>query len=403
MSGPLRDVRVIDLTSVVLGPYATQILADFGADVIKVETADGDVLRHVGVARHPGMGSNFLHMNRNKRSIVLDLKQPAGRDALLRLVETADVLVYNMRPQAMARLGLRYADCAAVNPRLLYVGAFGYGQDGPYAEKPAYDDLVQGAAGISRLLEASGATEPRYAPLTLCDHVVGLNTANVVMAALYHRERSGEGQSIDVPMFETMAEFVLGDHMGGRTFDPPAGPTGYTRVLSRDRRPYRTQDGYVAVLVYNDKQWQSFFRLIGREDLTADPRFSSHTSRAHHIDEVYAFVAETILGRTTAAWLEGFAQADIPAMPVYTPDELINDPHLAAVGFFREVEHPTEGRIRMMRTPSRWTESQPAYRHHAPVLGQHTAEVLREHGYADADIDAMLATGAARAAAPLAR
>ena len=262
MAGPLAGTTVIDLTTVVMGPYATQILGDLGAQVIKIEAPGGDNVRHVGPMRNHGMGHMFMHLNRNKKSVVLDLKQPAGREALLRIAAKADVLIYNIRPQAMQRLRLGYADVAAANPRIIYVGAYGYGQQGPYATRPAYDDLIQGMTGIPWLAQQAGSEDPRYIPATLADRIVGLHAVYAVTTALYHRERTGEGQSVEVPMFECMSQMVLGDHLGGRTFDPPLGPSGYARVLAPERRPFRTRDGYVCVLMYNDKQWQSFFRLI---------------------------------------------------------------------------------------------------------------------------------------------
>ncbi|HYH19552.1 MAG TPA: CoA transferase [Azospirillum sp.] len=399
MSGPLNGVRILDLTTVLMGPYATQILGELGADVIKVEPPQGDTVRGIGPMRHPGMGAIFLHANRAKRSIALDLKQPDGRQALLDLARTADVLIYNVRPQAMARLGLSYAEVAAVNPRIVYVGLFGYGQDGPYAAKPAYDDLIQGAVGIPTLFAASTGGEPRYVPATMVDRTVGLHAVYAVTAALFHRERTGQGQAVDVPMFETMTHFVQGDHMGGATFEPAAGPTGYPRLLAPQRRPYRTSDGYICALIYNDKQWRSFFELIGRPDvLDGDPRFADMDSRTRHIDELYGFVAEYLATRTTAEWMEALTRADIPVMRLHTLDSLLEDPHLTATGFFSVVEHPREGSIRSMAVPTRWSATPPAVERQAPALGEHSAEVLREAGYDDATIAALAERGVIREA-----
>jgi crotonobetainyl-CoA:carnitine CoA-transferase CaiB-like acyl-CoA transferase len=238
MTGPLAGLRILDLTTVLMGPYATQILGDMGADVIKIESPEGDSVRGIGPFRNPGMGSIFLQANRGKRSIVLDLKQPQGREALLKFVETADVLVYNLRAQVMQRLALGYADVAAANPRIIYAGLFGYGQNGPYAARPAYDDLMQGGTGIPSLVQRAGNSAPRYMPLAIADRVVGIWAVGAINAALWHRERTGQGQSIDIPMFETMAQLVLGDHMGGGLFEPAQGAMGYGRLLSHDRRPY---------------------------------------------------------------------------------------------------------------------------------------------------------------------
>jgi len=401
MSGPLAGVRVIDLTTVVLGPFATQILADLGADVVKVESPEGDVLRHIAPMRNPGMGHIFLHHNRNKRSIVLDLKQPAGRDALLRLAGSGDVLIYNVRPQAMRRLRLGYEDVAAVNPRIVYVGAYGYGESGRYAGQPAYDDLIQGMVGLPWLTHAAGADRPRYVPTAITDRITGLATVNAVTSALFCRERTGKGQAVEVPMFETLAHMVLGDHMGGRTFEPPLSPARYERMLAPHRVPYATRDGYLCVLVYNDKHWRSFFKLIGREEMfESDPRFSSQEARSRNIGEVYAFVAENMLTRTSAQWLRSLKEADIPVAPLNSVDDIIDDPHLGESGFFVMTEHPTEGRLRMMAAPGAWSRTQPGALRPAPRLGEHSGEILREGGYADTEIAAMIAGGITRTPAP---
>jgi len=401
MSGPLTGVRIIDLTTVVMGPFATQILADLGADVVKVEPPEGDVLRHIAPMRHPGMGHIFLHHNRNKRSIVLDLKQPAGRDALLRLAGSGDVLIYNVRPQAMRRLRLGYEDVAAVNPRIVYVGAYGYGERGRYAGQPAYDDLIQGMVGLPWLTHAAGADRPRYVPTAITDRITGLATVNAVTSALFCRERTGKGQAVEVPMFETLAHMVLGDHMGGRTFEPPLSPARYERMLAPHRVPYATRDGYVCVLVYNDKHWRSFFKLIGREEMfESDPRFSSQEARSRNIGEIYAFVAEIMLTRTSAEWLRALKEADIPVAPLHSVDDIIDDPHLGESAFFVMTEHPTEGRLRMMATPGAWSRTQPGALRPAPRLGEHSVEILREAGYADTEIAAMIASGVTRTPAP---
>ena len=396
MAGPLTGVRIVDLTSVILGPYGTQILADFGADVIKVESPEGDVIRHAAPLKHSGMGHIFLHHNRNKRSIVLDLKRPAARDALLRLVAGADALLHNSRPQAMARLKLSYEDVKAVNERVIYVGAYGYSEQGPYAGRPAYDDLIQGMVAIPSLFAESGAGRPRFVPSAVADRVTGLSMAHALTAALYYRERTGRGQAIEVPMFETMAEMILSDHLGGHTFDPPIAPPGYPRMFAPHRAPYRTSDGYVCVLIYIDKQWRAFFRMLGREEMMEEPRFASQEARSRNIAEVYAFVAEQLVTRTSAEWLRLFAEADIPATPLNTLDDLIADPHLHATAFFCNEEHPSEGTLRTMAVPSSWSESQPERRLPAPRLGEHSLEILREAGVSEDDIAAMLASGATR-------
>ncbi len=391
--GPLANVKILDLTTVVMGPYATQILGDMGADIIKVESPAGDNMRWVGPMKNPGMGHIFLHANRNKRSLVLDLKQAAGREALLKLAATSDVMVYNVRPAAMARLGLSYADVRAVNEKIIYVGAFGYREDGPYAGRPAYDDLIQGAAGIAALSQVQSGEVPRYAPVTLGDRSVGLQLATAVTAALFHLARRGEGQAIEVTMFESLSQFVLGDHMGGKTFDPPLGSTGYARLLAPHRRPYATADGYLCVLIYNDQQWLRFFSLIGRDDLCTDPRFCDHSSRAANIDAVYEFVAEVMQTISTATWIDLLTEGDIPFAPMHTVDSLIEDEHLNAIGFFPQYEHPSEGKLRTTAPVGKWSKTPLSIRSHAARLGEHSREVLHEAGYSVAEIDAMIARG----------
>jgi crotonobetainyl-CoA:carnitine CoA-transferase CaiB-like acyl-CoA transferase len=395
LPGPLTGIRILDLTTVLMGPYATLMLGDMGADVIKIEPPQGDMVRKIGPARNPGMGTMFLQTNRSKRSLVLDLKQPAAREALLSLAKTADALVYNVRPQAMARLGLAYEDVAAVNPGIVYAGLFGYRQDGPYAANPAYDDLIQGSVSLPSIMQRAGAQTPRYIPCNVADRSVGLAAVGVILAALLHRQRTGEGQRVDVPMFETMTHFVMGDHMGGMSFEPPLGPPGYERLLAPARRPYPTQDGFVCVLIYTDVQWRNFFRAMGREAvLDADPRFASIASRTRHINELYGELAEIIATRTTGEWLALFGELDIPAMPLHTPESLIEDRHLAATGFFEVVEHPSEGQIRQMQLPSVWSGSVPNPDRPAPRLGEHSAEVLGEAGLSATEIAALAATGA---------
>src|SRR6185295_17327608 len=344
-------------------------------------------MRWVWPFRNAGMGHIFLNANRNKRSIVLDLKQQLAREACLTLAKRADALVYNIRPQAMARLKLGYDDVRAVNPKIIYVGCFGYSQRGPYAAKAAYDDLIQGAAGIPALLKIQGAETPRYAPIIVAVRSVGQQVASAVSAALYYREKSGKGQRVDVPMFEHLLQIVLGEHLGGYTFEPPHGPPGYIRILSPDRRPYETKDGYVCALIYNDKQWKAFFDAIGRPEMFSDPLFSNHEIRSKNYDTAYAFVAEELKKRTTTEWVEAFERADIPVQRMNSLEDIVADPHLAAIGYLKTVEHPTEGKIKTLAVPSEWSESVPEYRRHAPRLGEHTREVLREAGLSEAEID----------------
>jgi crotonobetainyl-CoA:carnitine CoA-transferase CaiB-like acyl-CoA transferase len=395
MSGPLTGVRVLDLTTVVMGPFATQILGDFGADVIKVEPLEGDVMRHAWPARHPGMGSIYLNTNRNKRSVALDLKNAAALEACLAIAKSADVLVYNIRPQAMGRLKLSYEEVKKVSPRIIYVGCFGFSQRGPYAAKAAYDDMIQGAAGIPWLLKKQGAAEPRYAPMIVADRSVGQQVASAVSAALYYREKTGKGQRVDVPMFEHLLQMILGDHLGGYTFEPQHGDPGYHRILAPDRRPYQTKDGYVCALIYNDKQWKAFLDIVGKPEMMKDPQYATQEARSRSYGTAYAFVADEMKKRPTAEWIAALETGDIPVQRMNSLDDIVADPHLAAIGYLRSVEHPSEGRIKALGVPSEWSESSPGYRRHAPRLGEHTREVLKEVGFSDGQIDGLIEAKAA--------
>ena len=392
--GPLAGFRILDLTSVLMGPYATMTLGDLGADVVKVEPPGGDIIRQVGPGRSPLMGGMFLNNNRSKRGIALDLKRPGGRAALLRLAAGSDVLVTNVRPAAMERLQLGYAAVAAANPAIIYASLVGYGQAGPYAARPAYDDLIQGAVGIPALAAANAGAEPRYAPVTMADRVTGLHAATAILAALLARTRTATGQQVEIPMFETMASFVLGDHLSGLAYDPPLDGGGYARLLAPDRKPYATADGHVCALIYTDAHWRRFFALIGRPEMLADPRFCDHPARARHIREVYAEVAAILRTRTTADWLGLLQQADIPCTPVNGIADLLADPHLNQVGFFEDVEHPTEGPMRRLRVHTGWSGTLPEPTRLAPGLGEHGREVLEEAGCSAAEIEAWVAEGA---------
>jgi len=391
---PLHGLRVLDLTTVLMGPYAGQILGDFGADVVKIESREGDVVRQIGPKRHDQMGPLFLNSNRSKRSIVLNLKSDKGRDTFLKLVEEADVLVTNIRPKAMERLGLSEDTLTQANPRLIYTALVGYDQTGPYADRPAYDDLIQGGACLAHSFTRTGA-RPAYVPTAIADRVVGVAAVNAILAAVIERERSGLGQRVEVPMFETMVSIVLADHMGGLTFEPPLDQGGYPRHLSPDRRPYQTKDGYICALVYNDGHWKRFFEAIGRPDMpSADPRFTSFSSRMDHIGEVYAELSEILLTRTTEEWLALFFEADIPAMPMHSFASVMTDPHLVSTGFFETVLHPTEGMIRTMAVPAKFSRTPAAMSRLPPLLGEHGAEVLSEVGFDANAIAELVSNGA---------
>ena len=392
--GPLEGIRVVDVSTMLMAPYATQILGDMGADVIKVESPEGDPVRGIGPLRHPGMGAIFLNCNRSKRSIVLDLKQSAGLVAANDLIKGADVLVYNLRPQSMARLGLNYEAVSRINSRIIYTGLYGYGQAGPYAAKPAFDDLIQGAVAMPWLARMADGSEPRYVPTAIVDRGVALWAVGQISAALYYRGRTGQGQKIDVPMFEMMASFVLGDHLAGHAFEPPIGAPGYPRMLNPHRHPYPTKDGFVCAMVYTDRHWRSFFRALGREeDFDRDPRYRSMTTRTENIVALYRELADLLLTRTTAEWLELLNRADIPAMPLNSLESLLADEHLSATGFFSFADHPSEGRLREMAFPSTWSVTQPQGTRPVPRHGEHSLEVLREIGYNDERIEALIRSG----------
>ena len=397
--GPLAGIRVLDLTTVVLGPLATQILGDLGAEVIKVESPEGDIMRYAGPARHREMGHVFLNLNRNKRSLVLDLKRPEAAPILLRLAARSDVLMHNMRPQAMARLGFAWERLQDVNPRLVYCSAQGYGQNGPLADRPAFDDIIQGGCGLVSLEMTTGG-DARFVPTLIGDKTVGLTMVYAVMAALLQRAHTGRGQAIEVPMLETMTAFVMAEHMGGLTFDPPIGPPGYARMLAPDRRPHRTADGYICILPYTDRHWRDFFRLAGRPEFAEDPRLSDAQTRSRHVAELYALVAQCVLDRSNAYWLDRLKAADIPCGPVNPLAELPADAQLAAVDFFPLTEHPSEGAIRIVRPPVRFGDADCALRHPAPRLGEHSRAILREAGLAEPEIDDLLARRIAMEAAP---
>lgn len=399
MAGPLQGVRIVELTSIVLGPWACQLLADMGADVVKVEAPRGDSNRALGASRTAGMGALYLTCNRNKRSLVLDLTKPGARDALLKLIAKADVFVHNNRPQVMTKLRLEYADLKQVSPRLIYCGAYGYSKKGPYGNRGALDDSIQAVSGMAMLNIETGA--PRYMPTIVADKTTAITAVYGILAALFHRERTGEGQELEVPMFETMVSFLMAEHQWGMTFEPPLGAPGYTRMMNR--RPYKTLDGYIAILPYLDAHWTTFCERAGRRDLLEDPRFANLAARLKHIAETYAETEKTIATRTTQDWLDLFAGTSIPTVRVNRLEDLAADPHLEAVGFWSFVEHPTEGRLRAPAFPVNFGATPADIRRHAPCMGEHTVEVLREAGLSDAEIDALCASGAALTAKQVTR
>lgn len=392
---PLAGIRVVDLTSAVVGPYCTQVLADYGAEVIKLEEKSGDVIRWIsGRSRTPGMSGKFMHMNRNKRSISLDLKQSAGRDALLKLVDTADVFLHNMRNAAVGRLGLDADTLRARRANLVYCGIAGFGSDGRYAGRPAYDSILQGGTALASLL-AGADGEPRYVPYVVIDRTAGLMVAHAVLAALFARERDGRGRVIEVPMFESYAGLLLSEHLYGHSFQPPTDRLGDRRLLDANARPVRTRDGHVCITTNTDDQVRKLFLSLGRPDLAIDARFATSLSRIEHIAEFFAVRAELLAQRGTDEIVELLLKHDVPCMPCHTLESLLADPHLGDVGLVQTDRHPTQGTIRQIRPAIRMTGFDPAVRLPAPHIGEHTATVLAELGYAPGQIADLFRGGAA--------
>ncbi|KOV60557.1 CaiB/BaiF CoA transferase family protein [Streptomyces sp. MMG1121] len=378
--GPLNGVRVVELASVIMGPYAAQQLGDLGADVIKVEAPAGDMTRQYPPTRSPGMGALALNLNRNKRSVAIDLKAPGGRDALLALLATADVFITNIRPQALRRLALGYEDVAAVNSGLVYLNAQGFRSDSALGGHAAYDDVVQAASGLVWLNEQVSGV-PHFVPTVLVDKICGLVIVQSVLAALHHRDRTGQGQRVEVPMADTMLAFNLVEHLAAATPDPPQGPIGYARALSSRRRATRTADGWMCVLPYSDRNWRDFFAFVGRPELADDPRFDSLADRARNVDELYVLAGELTGRFTSAAWQEFCDTAGIPAAPVLSLDEAAGSDYAAEGGLLRTVEHPTEGGYRLIGQPVRFWATPAGLHRHCPRIGEHTEEVLAEIGH----------------------
>jgi len=392
-SGPLTGVTVIDLSTVVFGPLTSQILADYGANVIKVEAPGGDSTRNTGPAIEKGMAAIFLGSNRSKRSIVLDLKQPKACEAVVALSDRADVFMHSMRPQKLESLGISPEMLCTRNPRLVYAGLHGFAAGGPYSGRPAYDDIIQGMSGLVALAQMQTGN-PTYLPTIAADKTCAQIAAHAVLAALFARERTGRGGFVEIPMFEAMVAFNLVEHLYGQHFEPPLGDAGYPRVLTPWRRPYRTADGLICMTPYTDRHWSRFFREVGRADLESDPRFMGISSRTRHIRELLEIAAGYVASGTTAHWISTCDRLEIPAAPIADLDELIEDPHLTSTGFFRHVDDPSMGRLRFTGVPVKF-DGQRASIAMPPRLGQDTRHVLREAGLDASAIDALISSGAA--------
>lgn len=400
MPGPLHGIRVIDLSSVVLGPYCTQILGDLGADIIKVESPEGDTTRMTGPQRSPDMAALFMGVNRNKRSIVLDLKQDSAKKVLWQLIETADVFVYSIRPQKLEKLGFGERAVRSANPAIICAGLHGYQSEGPYTGQPAYDDVIQGQSGSADLM-ARLIGEPRYMPSIVADKTVALVATYSIIAALFARQQTGVGQFVEIPMFETMVSFNLVEHLFGGYFSPAEGEIGYSRVLAPWRRPYKTKDSYICMLAYTDPQWQRFWHEVGAEGYAMDPRFVSLKSRSEHIGELYRLAGTFMTSRTTDEWITVLNRLEIPTARIARLEELVDDPHLKAIDFFKTVSHPTEGDLVLTGMPVKFSETPAEVDRLQPKLGEHSVEVLETLGLDGSDIDQLIETGACVDGAPL--
>ena len=391
-TGPLAGVRLLDLTSVVAGPYMTEQLGDLGADVIKIESPEGDISRDIGPRRNPGMSAQFLNFNRNKRSVVLDLKQPAGIEALKRIVPTCAAFVANMRPLALERLGITYAEISKVNPSIVYLRIVGFGEEGMDRDRPALDDIIQAASGLVSLQEElTGA--PSYIGMALADMTVGLMASAALTAALYRRAVTGDGEEVEVRMYDSMAAFVLQTHLSGSIFEPPLGPPIYPRSVARGRRPLKTADGAISVAPYTDRQWSGFYRAVGRPDIEEDSRFQGTYQRSNHLQELYQIVGELLSDEPTSHWLDEFAREDVPCYRVNTTADLLADPGLEAAGLFLQAEHPSEGPLKLLNNPLRFSQNPLRLREFPPLLGADTESVLMEVGYSIEELAALRRAG----------
>ena len=390
-TGPLKGIRILDLTSVVNGAYATQMLADQGADVIKLEDPGGDIMRKPGVPEGRNaelLGPNFLTLNRNKRSIVLDLKTEKARKAVAKLIATCDVFVASVRYEALTRLGLAYKEVSAIRPDIIYAHASGFGSDGPYAGLPAYDDLIQAASGMADLIPRTFGGEPAFLPTQAADKVSGLFLAQAISAALFHRERTGKGQFVEVPMLECVTSFVLVENLYGHVYVPPGDQLGYPRTLNPFRKPFATRDGHIGLLPYSDKHWAVFFRVADFGDVFASrPEFATVAGRNNNIRELYALVEQAAATKTTQEWIDLLRPLSIPVIALNRLDDLENDPHLKAVGFFEQLVHPQVGRYQLPKPPVRFASTPASIRSHAPQLGEHTEEILAEAGMSADEIE----------------
>ena len=394
-NGPLSGVKILDMTSVVLGPYATQLLADMGAETIKVETPIGDLMRTAGPSPHGDMGPIFLTLNRNKKSVVLDLTKDEAKAVFRKMLAECDIFMTNVRPDGLKRLGFGYDEVAKIKEDIVYVHAVGFGEDGPYAGRQAYDDLVQGAAGLADLIPRASneIDDPRFLPSIVADKATGLHMVYATLAALFHHQRTGEGQFVEVPMMESLVGFNLAEHFYGHAYDPPVGQWGYTRVLTPNRKPFKSKDGYIGIVPYTDKHWPLFFDLAGHPEMWDKWRNASFEDRTKYIDELYGMIGQVTQEKTTQEWMELLDANDIPCMRINQLPDLQNDPHLKAVKFFEPRKHPTEGNYFTTKHPVKFYKTPAKFRDHPSRLGGDAREVLRDYGYTAEQIEAMIEAG----------
>ncbi|MEN3975614.1 CoA transferase [Emcibacter sp. SYSU 3D8] len=399
--GPLDGVRVVDMSTVLLGPYAGQIMGDLGADVIRVESPKADMTRWAGPSAHRGFSPIFMNCNRNKRSLCLDLKKDGAFEALVEIIRTADVFLHNVRLEAVERLGLGYDAVRAIKPDIVYVHCVGFGSEGAYAGRPAYDDIVQAAAGavsLNRLIDPD--EEPRYIATLAADKTTGLHAAYATLAALFHRERTGEGQFVEVPMLESFTSFLMIEHMNGHTWEPPQGDYGYHRIININRKPYRTKDGFICIMPYSTDQWRAALRLGGIPIADDDPRLQTMGGLARHFRELYGLLADVTGTRTSDEWMTLLSDLDIPVMRVNQVEDLKTEEHLSSVDFFEQREHPSEGIWRSMRQPVKFSATPASVRRDPPGLGEHNRELLLEAGMSPDRIAQLEASGALHHLAP---
>lgn len=388
MDGALKGIKILDLTSVGFGPYACQILGDYGADIIKIESPDGDITRGIAPFRNNGMGHFFLNANRNKRSLVLDLKKSEAKEIFFKLVETVDVVITSIRPAAMDRLGLGFESCQKINDKLIYVALVGFGQSGPYAKRPAYDDIIQGVSGMAAM-QGGRNGDPTFVNASICDKICSQVAAHATLAALYSRTNSGTGQLVEVPMFESMVGFNLVEHQAGMTFDPALGSTGYERSMAEHRKPYATLDGFVCALPYTTKHWQNFFSIMKRSEMIHDLRVTDPKLRSEKIGELYELVSELVKTWKTEDLLNALNAGDIPHGKATALDDLAHDPHLTKVGYFETWDHPSEGKIKLTAPPVKFSKTPATIDRLPPLLGEHNSEILKEIGFDDEEISAL--------------